>query len=67
MSETSGLGQGVSVISLQTLVQTSQSYQSRRETSRLTHIGLIWVILTLEFSKSHFLDQKISRKFFAKD
>ena len=35
----------VSVISQQTLVSTSQSYQSQRYTSRLTHIGLIWVIL----------------------
>ena len=30
----------VSVISLQTLVQVSQSYQSQRKTTRLTHIGL---------------------------
>ena len=43
------LDQGVSVKSLQTLVQASQSYQSQQYISRLTHIGLIWVILTQSY------------------
>ena len=47
----------ISVISLQTLAQTSQSYQSQRWTLRLTHIGLYWIglqqshaVLMMEYS-----------------
>ena len=40
---------GVSVISLQTLVQASQSYQSQGWTLRLTHIDLDWIGLAQSY------------------
>ena len=40
---------GVSIISLQNLVQASHSYQSQQYTSRLTHIGLDWIGLAQSY------------------
>ena len=39
----------VSVISVQTLIQASHSYQSQQLTMRRIHIGLNWIVLAQSY------------------